>query len=195
MRQKARGILKAPCRTGWTSTGKPGAKEFNQDAASSSQARQKDAVLDESTRRLFATEEDQEDVNYPEDSVSTRKLVASGNSETEGSDKVWPHSLHISTHYVLHMERVFSIVGHRYGLSPTDQMKDLDVNAAFWSTLVSVTLQAAAHLGQDNTENLGSTQNQLRQLFPVTERLITDQTEITGLTTIGSTLCGERRFC
>ena len=41
--------------------------------------------------------------------------------------------LHISTNYVLHMEKVFSIVRQRYGLSPMDQMKNLDVNTAFWS--------------------------------------------------------------
>ena len=50
-----------------------------------------------------------------------------------------------------------------------------------------VTLQAAVHLGKDYTEKLRSTNNQpmksLRQLFQVTEKLITDQTEITGLTT------------
>ena len=52
---------------------------------------------------------------------------------------------------------------------------------------ISVTLQAAVHLGKDYTENLRSTKNQpkksLRQLFQVTERLITDQTKNTGLTT------------
>ena len=52
---------------------------------------------------------------------------------------------------------------------------------------LSVTLQAALHLGKDYTENLRSTKNQpkksVRQLFQVTERLIIDQTEITGLTT------------
>ena len=54
---------------------------------------------------------------------------------------------------------------------------------------MSVTLQAAVHLGKDYTENLRSTKNQpkksLRQIFQVTERLITDQTENTVLTTIG----------
>ena len=53
-------ILKAPCRTDWSSTRKPDAREFNRDAASSSQGWQKDAVLDVSTRRLVATEGDQE---------------------------------------------------------------------------------------------------------------------------------------
>ena len=148
-------ILKAPCRTDCSSTGK-----------------------------LVATEEDQEHLNYPEDSVRTGKPGNPGNSGdsgTEGNDEGWPHNIHISTHYVLHMEKVFSIVRQRYGRSPTDQMKDLDVNAA-------ISLHAAGHLGKDLTENLRSTKNRpkksLRQLFQVTERFITDQTEITGLTTI-----------
>ena len=182
-------ILKAPCRTEWSSTGKPDAKEYNQDAASSFQGWQKDAVQDAGTRKLVATEEDQEHLLlFFEDSVSTRKLVASGNSEVEGSDKIWPHNLHVSTNYVLHMEKVFSIVRRRYGLSPIDQMKNLDVKTAIWCIFMSVTLQAAVQLGTDYTENLRFSKNQpkksLRQLFQVTQRLITDQTEITGLTTI-----------
>ena len=40
----------------------------------------------------------------------------------------------------------------RYGLSPTDQMKNLDVNTAFWCIFMSVTLQAAVHFGKYNTE-------------------------------------------
>ena len=53
---------------------------------------------------------------------------------------------------------------------------------------MSVTFQAAVHLGQDYTGNLRSIKNQplksVRQLFQTTERLITDQMEITGLSTI-----------
>ena len=75
---KSPGILRAPCRTDWSSTGKPDARDRNHDAASSSQGWQKDAVLDVSTRKPVATEEDQEHLNYPQDSVSTRKLVAPG---------------------------------------------------------------------------------------------------------------------
>ena len=60
------------------------------------------------------------------------------------------------------------------------------MNAAIWGIFMSVTLQAAVHLGIDYTENMRSTKGQpkksLRQLFQVT--LITDQTEITGITTI-----------
>ena len=186
---KSPGIPKARCQNDWSSTGTPEAKQCNQDAASRSQGWQKDAVLDVGTRKLVATqEEDQEHLNFPEDSKSTRKLVASGNSEAEGSDKSWPHNLHISTNYVPHMEKVFSILRQRYGLGPMDQMKHLDVNTAIWSIFLSVTLQATVHLGSDDTENLRSTKNQtkksLRQLFQGTERLITDQTEISGFPTI-----------
>ena len=99
-------ILKAPCHNDWTSTGKLVAREFNQDAASSSQGK-KDVVPNVSTRRLVATEEDQEHLNFPEDLKSTRKLVPSGNPETERKDKIWPHNLHISTDCVPHMEKVF----------------------------------------------------------------------------------------
>ena len=81
------------------------------------------------------------------------------------------------------MEKVFPIVRQRYGRSPTDQMKDFDVNTAIRGFLMSVTHQAAVHLGKDYTDNLRSTKNQplksLRQSFQVIERLITDQTEIT----------------
>ena len=55
--------------------------------------------------------------------------------------------------------RFFSIVRQRYGLSPTDQMKNLDVNTAVWCVFMSVTLQDAVHLGKDYTENLRSTEN------------------------------------
>ena len=63
---------------------------------------------------------------------------------------------------------------------------------SMWTQLqdffMSVTLQAAVHLGQDYTGHLRSIKNQpfksVRQLFQTTERLITDQMEITGLSTI-----------
>ena len=94
---KSLGILKGTCQNDWTSTGKIGAREFNQDAASSSQGWQKDALLDGGTGKLVATEKDQEHLNYPEDFVGTGKFVAPGyqgypgnpgtpgDSEAEGS--------------------------------------------------------------------------------------------------------------
>ena len=82
-----------------------------------------------------------------------------------------------------------SCAAHGEGLlDRTDLMKDFDVNTAKCGTFLTVTLQAAVHYGKEYTENLRPTKNHplkyLRQLFQVTERLITDQTEITGLTTI-----------
>ena len=127
---KSLGILKAPCRTDWSSTGKPDSRDRNHDAASSSQGWQKDAVLDVNTGKLVATEEDQEHLIFFEDSVSPGKPVAagypgypgilgnSGDLETKGSDEDWPRNLHISSNYVLHMEKVFLIVRQRCGRSP-----------------------------------------------------------------------------
>ena len=66
-------------------------------------------------------------------------------------------------------------------------MVDLDVNASIWS-IFSVTLTATVHLGLKSTENLRSTKNQpvksVSQVFQVTRKMITDQTEITGIRTI-----------
>ena len=75
---KRPGILKAPCRTDWSSSGKPEARNSNHDAASSSQGWQKDALLNGGTGKLVAAEEDQEHLNYPEDSVGAGKPVAPG---------------------------------------------------------------------------------------------------------------------
>ena len=71
---------------------------------------------------------------------------------------------------------------------PTDNLKCLDVNIAVWGIFVSVTLQAAVHLGRDYSVNLRSVKNQssksVDQLFRTTEKLIQEQTESTGLSTI-----------
>ena len=86
------------------------------------------------------------------------------------------------------MEKVFSIVRKTCARNPTDDLKDLDVNTAGRGILMSVTLQAAVHLGQDSSQNLRSIKNQplksVEQLFRTTEKLIKDQVEITGLSTI-----------
>ena len=86
------------------------------------------------------------------------------------------------------MEKVYSIVRQIYGRSPTDDLNDLDVNNAVWGTFMNVTLQAAVHLGRDYMGNPPFTKNQLlmsaKQLFQMTGKLIKDQTEISGLTTI-----------
>ena len=134
------GILKAPCRTDWSSTGNPDARDRNHDGASGSQGWQKDAFADVSTGKPVAP-------GYPGNSE---------NSGTERNDEDWPHNLHIATNCVLRMEKIFSIVRQRYGLSPTDLMKILDVNTAIWGIFMPVTLQLAVHLGKEYTENLQS---------------------------------------
>ena len=81
---KSSGTLRAPCQQDWKNTRKPVAREPNQkDAASSSLAWQKDAEMNKSTRRLVAAEKDQELLNLHENLKSTRKLVASGNSDID----------------------------------------------------------------------------------------------------------------
>ena len=64
---KSPGILKASCRTDWSSSGKPDARNSNHDAASSSQGWQKDAPLDGGTGKPVATEEHQEHLNHLEE--------------------------------------------------------------------------------------------------------------------------------
>ena len=134
-----------------------------------------------STRRFVATEEeDQEHLNFHEDSKSTRRLVASGNSETEGKDKIWPRNLRII--YRLRAEHAEGFLNCETKdiVSVREvKMKNLNMNAAKWRKFMFVTLQAAVHLGTECSENLRSTRNQpkksLRQLFQVTQKLIIDQ--------------------
>ena len=54
--------------------------------------------------------------------------------------------------------------------------------------VITVTLQAAVHLGSDYLENPHSTKNQpqrtVTQLFDVTKKLVRDQTEVQGISVI-----------
>ena len=89
----------------------------------------------------------------------TGKPIASRNSENSGTleswkQKKWPHNFHMSPASVPHMKKVYSIVRHFYGRSPTDDLNDLDVDMAIRVLFLSVTLQATVHLGGDFMENL-----------------------------------------
>ena len=103
-----------------------------------------------------------------------------------------------------HTEAVFSIVREIYGREHDDPMDDLDVNMAIWSVFLNVTLRAAVHLVQDNEAKLRYMKNHLwnsvKQLSNETGKLISEQTEITGVHTIAfkeltlmstSFLCGQ----
>ena len=130
-------------------------------------------------RKLVATCKDQKSLNRQEESViSTGKPVATeyqgcsknheipGSSEESGTEgRNWPHHVHISPDCVLHMEKVFSIIRKIYDPKPTDDLKDLDVNTAIWCEVMSVTLQAAVHLGRDYSLGLRSVGVSLRSLW------------------------------
>ena len=69
-------------------------------------------------------------------------------------------------------------------------MEDLDVNAALWRVFMNATLKAAVHLGNDRDVNLRHVKNSFwssgGQLFGETEKLISGQTETTGISLIDS---------
>ena len=121
----------------------------------------------------------------------------SGNSGTEGNDEDWSHNLHISTTYVLHMEKIFSIVRQRYGVSPRNQMKNLDMNTAIWDIFMSVTLLAALHLRKDYTENCDLPRMDHRNLWDSYFKWLRGRSRIRPKSQdwqrlIVSSLCGER---
>ena len=192
-------ILKAPCQNDWTSTGGPGAREFNQDAASSSHRvanRCSSGWKCEETRRdrrRPRTPEFPWILQKYEETRRIRKLRHQRQRQILATQ--FPYIYRLRTAHGEWFSRLWDkdMVSVR-----ETKMENLDVNAAIWWNFMSVTFQAAVHLGTDFTENLRPTKNQtkksLRQLFHVTWKLVTDQTEITGilLRLIGSSPCGER---
>ena len=170
LRRKVRGYSGHPVNLIGGVQGGLVAREHNQDAASSSQLWQKDAILDESTRRLAAAEKHQELLNFHENLKSTRKPVASGNSNSEGTDKIWPHNLQTSTAYIPHLEK-FSrtprdIVSVRETKCNISQCECGYVGNIYVRSSIS-----AVHLWKDYSENVRSTRNQpmksLKQLIQV----------------------------
>ena len=161
------GVLKASSRQVGLS-GRLDASTYqhsNPDAVSSSQGWQRDAQLFISTGRLVATGKDQKSLDRQEEFVtSTGELVAMvaaeyqkcsekskiphDSEDSEPKWRVWPHHFRISPDCVPHMEKVLSIERKIYDRKPTDNLKDLDVTTAIWGFFMSVTLQAAFHLGQ-----------------------------------------------
>ena len=126
------------------------------DAASSSQARLQDVYLgglmDESAEKPVATEENQvicefsesDSCSIHEDEVTGKpvackkgagKPAASSISEKSGNPKAerkkWPHNFYISSAVVSHMGKVHPI-GKTYDRGSTNEMEDLNVNAANW---------------------------------------------------------------
>ena len=130
----------------------------------------KDAMLDESTRRLVAVEQKQELLNYRENLKSIRKPLTSTVLANFGHTISKPH-----------LEKVFSNVKQRHGLSPGDKMENLDVNEATWRIFMSVTLQAADHIGKDYFDQESAQTIIETVVSSKTGTVITDQIEITGI--------------
>ena len=75
-----------------------------------------------------------------------------------------------------------------YGKPPGDPMEDLNVNLVIWVVFMNTTLRTAVRLGKDYDTNLRFVKNFLwkttGQLFRETEKLISGQTETTGISLI-----------
>ena len=104
------------------------------------------------------------------------------------TEATWDHYLQISPDTSHYMDAVFSMVRKIYGRHPGDPAKDLNVNLAIWGMFMNTTLRAAVHLGKDYDMNLRFVQNYLwkttGQLLRETEKLISGQTETTGISLI-----------
>ena len=146
----------------------------NPDAASSSQGWQRDAQMFFSTGKLVAM------VTTEHQGCSGKSKIPKDSGDSKPESRVWRHHFHVSP----------SIVRKTCDQKPTEDLKVLDVNTTIWGVFMSVTLHAAVHLGQDCSMNLRSVKNQssksVDQLFWTTERLIKEQTETTGVSTINS---------
>ena len=87
------------------------------------------------------------------------------------------------------MNTVFSLRQKKFDRESTDSLDDLDVNAGFWGIFLNTTLQAAVLIiVKTMRRNSRLIKNHLwksvRKLFEETEKLIKNQIEISGLTTI-----------
>ena len=162
--------------------------------------------MDTATGKPVATKEESEDVHLSasetgsEEDVTgnpvayktaTAKPYASSKSDHPGSPKAerkeWSHNPHASPATIHHAEAVFSIVREVYEREQDDPMNDLDVNMAILGIFLNGTLRAAVHFGQDYEANLLFVNNNLwnivRQLFNESEKLISEQKEVTGIST------------
>ena len=85
------------------------------------------------------------------------------------------------------MDKVFSIVRQTYGRSPTDDLNDFDLNTAVWYIYVCYSSSCSsswARLFGKSAIYQESTIEVCESVIQTTERLIKDQTEITGLSAI-----------
>ena len=173
------------------------------DAASSSQARLKDAyfggLMDTATGKPVATKEESGDVDLSESQTGNEDITgkrvacetaagkpyAPSQSACQGRPKAekteWSHNLRVSPAANHHLETVLKGI---YGREHDDPMNDWDANMAIWGIFLKATLRAAVHLGQDYETNLHYAKSHvwdsLGQLFGELKRLICEQSEIFG---------------
>ena len=172
----AKSLIASKCLGTLIPTGKPESRmrgNSESDAASSSQARLKDAYLsglmDTATGQPVATKEESGDVGLSESQTGSEEDVtgkpvtyetaavkphAPSQSACQVRPKAekteWSHSVRASPATNHHLETVLKGI---YGREHDDPMNDLDVNMAIWSVFLNATLRAAVHLGQDYDTN------------------------------------------
>ena len=122
---------------------------------------------------------------------ATGEPYASSKSDCQGCPKAertaWSYNLHVSPATIHQTEAAFSIVRGFYGREHDDFMDDLGVNMIIWGIFLNTTLRAAVHLGQGYDANLryvkSSLWNSVGRLLHETGKLISEQKEITGVST------------
>ena len=113
--------------------------------------------------------------------VGTRKLFASGNSETEGSDKFWPLTYsYINRLRTAHGEG-FLDGETKIWSQPDGSNEEPRCEHNYMGIFMSVTLQAAVHPGKNYTENFSIYQESTQEIFETiissdSEVMITDMT-------------------
>ena len=110
--------------------------------------------MSEREKKLAAAETNQEQ-SFPE---RARKLAAESFDTNDEDDSKWPHNLGKSRANVPHFEKVYSNLRQQLKREP-DNVDDLDVNTLTWGMFMTVTQQAAVHLGNDCLDNLHSTKS------------------------------------
>ena len=108
------------------------------------------------------------------------------------------HKLKISnTRYI---ENVFANVPHKLNRPEDDRIVlDQEVNVLIWGLLMSTTMRAAMHLGENYKDNLFTCRNTnheaLKALFDITQKLILNQNhEIMHVSTIEWRLTSRMRY-
>ena len=133
-------------------------------------------------------------------SASAGKPAAEG-SDIANVDSEWPKNCKISAASVPHLEEVHSNLWQKIGRKSGDNVNALDTNSLIWRMFVSATVDAAVCLGTIFLENLHSTKNQAQRttriLFDASQKLITDQTEIQGVSKkmVGTHTLGKGQLC